>query len=513
MDLFSIISGFEDIERSYLEAKKLRDDASLMIDKLSHGMGIYTEQLKELPGKISLLNERKSLARDSWEIENGIYEASVLEKETFLSMHSKESFLDSSALSERQSKTVSLKEEIKKLFEKHGEWKKSLDDTPKPEPELFDLVNGLNEKIREAEYQEDFANHIKEENKRLMVVIQERLRMAECARDGKCDSCGQILPEIERQGSIMKQINLAKESEAQIKEIPEIPDLKTLYLALDSAKQKFDDRRAELSARPSQIKAEMQIIESGIQAKYSEQKQIDAEISAINDRASQAFKDKVSALDGKIKNIEIDKVRAESNWKGFKDSIEEAESQKENLEKKIKETSTLISDQTEARSLYSDLMTVFGPKGYRSICFDGLVARIGKRAGEIMEIMTQSIYSTYLNQVSEDSKGNMKLILKPTVLCRGKEVPKDFLSGGLEDRISLAYDVSISEAAGDGLPLLLDEVLSALDDVGKAEAMVLLETISKTRPVLVIDHASEFKAMFTNTIKVTYENEESVLSM
>jgi DNA repair exonuclease SbcCD ATPase subunit len=169
---------------------------------------------------------------------------------------------------------------------------------------------------------------------------------------------------------------------------------------------------------------------------------------------------------------------------------------------------------TQAKADYDlalDLVEIFGPKGYRAVCFDGLIEKISDRAGQLLGVMTEGLYGTRLEQMGQDSKGNQKLILKPVIIKNASEVPLDDLSGGAEERVALAYDIAVAEAAGEGMPLLLDEVLSALDAVGKSEAMALLEEVSKTRPVLVIDHSSEFKAMFSQTIKVVYQQEESRL--
>jgi len=126
-------------------------------------------------------------------------------------------------------------------------------------------------------------------------------------------------------------------------------------------------------------------------------------------------------------------------------------------------------------------------------------------------VMTDALYTTRLDRMGQDSKGNQKLILKPVIVKGGTEVPKDDLSGGAETRVALAYDVAIAEAAGEGYPLLLDEVLEGMDDIGKSEAMTLLEEVSKTRPVIVIDHSSQFKALFTKILMVSYKDEESCL--
>jgi len=125
--------------------------------------------------------------------------------------------------------------------------------------------------------------------------------------------------------------------------------------------------------------------------------------------------------------------------------------------------------------------------------------------------MTDEVYSTSLIQIREDSKGASKLVLRPAISKGGQEVPLDDLSGGARRMVMLAYDVAVSETIADSAPLLLDEALDGLDVVGKSEAMRLLESVSKTRPVFVIDHSSEFKSSFSQIITVSHKNGESCL--
>ena len=55
-------------------------------------------------------------------------------------------------------------------------------------------------------------------------------------------------------------------------------------------------------------------------------------------------------------------------------------------------------------------------------------------------------------------------------------------------------------------PMTLDEPFEGLDVVGREDVIHLLEKISERRQIIVIDHASEAKAMFSNIIRVELKN-------
>lgn len=250
-----------------------------------------------------------------------------------------------------------------------------------------------------------------------------------------------------------------------------------------------------------------------------------AEINAIDAQIKSAENDfdvKKRLLDSELKQVifEIDqKVKqADAQSRLLKLELDQAtkafleiEKQEAELKKRLEEIDSKINNLTSELNEALDLIDLFGPKGFRSVCFDGLIERIAQRASQLFSLMTEGVYSTILVQIGEDSKGSSKLVLKPKITKGGQEVPMDDLSGGARKMAMLAYDVAVSETIADSAPLLLDEALDGLDVVGKSEAMRLLESVSRIRPVYVIDHSSEFKSSFSQVLTVIHRNGESQL--
>jgi DNA repair exonuclease SbcCD ATPase subunit len=301
----------------------------------------------------------------------------------------------------------------------------------------------------------------------------------------------------------------ATDLELQIKPSPPRQDINELPLR--DAEAALTNRKSELSALPNRIKSEMLAIESDI-------RNLNSIIELMQTKQSQELghaiveSNKIESLESKglaeFKN-ELSKaeIMSETSEKALTDAAEDLEKQKATKES----IQQIISSKADEMTILQDLSELFGSKGYRSVYFDSMISRISDKAGSLMSIMTDGVYSTRLEQIGSDSKGNSKVILKPYITKGGQDVPPDDMSGGAEDRAMLAYDIAIGEIDSDGPPLFLDESVGGIDYVGKMEMMTLLEEVSRHRPVIVIDHSESFKAAFTNIISIDYSKGNSVL--
>lgn len=513
MDLLSIISGLEIIDTALIVSKEKRDVAKEELQKIEGQQMAFDVQLGDFPDKIHKIQEQQGLANEKWD--KALKELDEVKetrdkKEPELIKERSNDFI--AATGRLVGLILDIIDEIQSLSTSYKELKASLDDTMKPEPQLYKSVSDAKDNLSFAKQLNEDVEKQEKLNKRYTDKMNQELRLAEEAKIGTCGSCKQQLPQWDR--NLKEQEHRKKYEEYKnniIEELDEKIDLSLRDKKLDNAKEGLMKRKIELESLPRKIKAEMSVFESRINEKISEKKSIESEVERIDQEIKSEYNKKIKELK--------DAVDLSSNRELF--CLKEVESLENDHNSIIKERKVIedrlskLKDKKQEKendlNLSLDLIELFGPKGYRAVCFGGLVDRISDRAGYLLQIMTDGLYSTRLDQLKSDSKGNQKLILKPIVLKDSMEVPLDDLSGGAEDRIALAYDVAVSEAAGDGLPLLLDEVLTALDDIGKSEAMILLEEVSKSRPVVVVDHASEFKAMFNQVQTVIYQNGESRL--
>jgi ABC-type lipoprotein export system ATPase subunit/RNA polymerase-binding transcription factor DksA len=512
-DLLSIISGLEQLDEGAVDAKAKKKVCEESITHFEGQKIAYNAQLNEIPTRVTAASKKKSDTSIKLTIIQKSLEIAIKERDNKIPVVQREvaGRVEKETIVYKE-KLLFLAEEIKKLTHQKLDLKTRIDDTPKPEPQLYADVKYAEGEVLDAEQSYKDSQHIERENERYSKLIDQERAMAEAANLGKCDSCGQDLPVERRKFDYDLHMQKASDYNKKIQEVPARPNITSLRFKYNAAVEKLREREYELRKQPDEVKTQIQLLEERINAKKQEEISVNHIINGVRNKIRNECNERIRLLDDEVHQLESEMAYVNSVFNQAKENYESILSEQEGIKSRLFSIERRLTGQKEELNLALDLMDLFGPKGYRAVCFDGLVHRISERAGELLQIMTDGLYSTYLEQMGQDSKGNQKLILKPVVLKGSVEVPRDDLSGGAEDRIALAYDVAVSEAAGDDMPLLLDEALTALDAVGKTEAMAVLEEVSKSRPVLVIDHASEFKAMFTQVQRIVYKDGYSRLN-
>lgn len=511
-ELLSTMAGLEELDRALEKAKDLKTHRQSQVNLTQGKIELANEWLKEFPTKIKEAEEALAiLTANQLEAQARHLELEKINKErveTFQLQHKADLKQKEEEKDQILSVVAPKATEARRVYQ---EIEAKIKDVPKVEQSYFLKVSEAKTALQNFNAQLKEKNRIADKNAKLLDKIQNELDQMDKAKDGKCSSCSQPLPLWEMESHKNKHLDRAQEYEAQLETEIELDEsiLPTLEKDLEEAEHLLAARKAELNVLPSQLESEKKTA----LALYN---QANAEVNAINSNyktdlmgIEQEFKTKVQSL---LQEIHLSKVACEKNDAAVLSAQKELDLRSQEHKARIDEVEKLSKDLKEAEASLSealDLIEIFGPKGYRSVCFDGLIQRISDRAGQLISVLSDGVYSTYLEQIGSDSKGNQKLVLKPMILRSGQEVYDDDLSGGFEDRIALAYDLAVSEAAGDGLPLLLDEVLKGLDASGKIEAMSLLEEVAKIRPVLVIDHTTEMKALFHQSIRIVNENDLS----
>lgn len=326
----------------------------------------------------------------------------------------------------------------------------------------------------------------------------------ESSHNGTCDHCNQDLPSHMREKHINDLLVSVPRWENMIKDVPATVDTADIQAQLNDALQAYAKRKADLESGPARLQLEVNFLQRGIvQQKHSM-------MALVNSKGS-AIKDSTMRLSVKIRELDHERTMLEHSVNSLQKQLESAKihldqvkNQEAQIQAEIDTNKVRIFTLQKELDQALDLIDLF--KGFRQVCFEGLIARISDRAGDLLSLMTDGVYSTRIDQVGETSLGEMKLILKPMITKGGHDVPNDDLSGGARRTVMLAYDVAVAEAVGNSNVLFLDEALDGLDTIGKSEALRLLEEVSRTRAVLVIDHSSEIRAEFSSIIKITYKN-------
>lgn len=280
----------------------------------------------------------------------------------------------------------------------------------KPESELVLAVSTAKGSLILAENANISKQTIRNANIRIQDQINAIIKQLEQpSKTGYCNDCGQVLPEENREAHMNKLIEKADGLATQIQ--PEELNVPTENFKheVEEAQRVLSKRTAELDIAPSIARGEIRIIESQMDQLFKEAADIVAsqkrELSDLNKKQEDFLKE----LDRFLYDLNKDYNHKTELLKNAQESmgrinIREHECQVE-FDKYEDQHKKLLQEMDETL----DLIDLFGPKGFRSVCFDGIIERISDRASQLLLLMTDDVYSTRIEQAGETSKGEGKV--------------------------------------------------------------------------------------------------------
>lgn len=160
---------------------------------------------------------------------------------------------------------------------------------------------------------------------------------------------------------------------------------------------------------------------------------------------------------------------------------------------------------------YTDLI-----KGFRNKVFDEVLESIGTEASNILaELPNAQDIAIDFRSERETGTGTIEQRIKPVITVHGVERGLDASSsGGQYTSVALAVDLAVIKVVSSRMGcdlqwLVLDETFGGHDVVTKAACLELLQVFARDKLVLVVDHATEVKEMFSQEIVVEYNNKKS----
>lgn len=152
-------------------------------------------------------------------------------------------------------------------------------------------------------------------------------------------------------------------------------------------------------------------------------------------------------------------------------------------------------------------------KGYIGSIFDEVLADISHETNAILAQLPNTAHCLlhWRSETETQAKKTVKKIV-PVVSIRGIEAPyKSGCSGGMISVIELACDLAVAKVVQrrtGNIPgwLILDESFEGLGTVEKEACMAMLQEYAQDRLIIIVDHASEFKEMFSQVITVEYKD-------
>jgi len=166
-----------------------------------------------------------------------------------------------------------------------------------------------------------------------------------------------------------------------------------------------------------------------------------------------------------------------------------------------------------------DFLALLGNDGFLGVIFDDVLREIETEANERLGRLANVSHCTiqFKSEV-ETQKGTVNKKITPVVFVNGVEAKlKSGLSGGMYTSVEGVVDLavmSVVQQRTGALPgfLFLDESFNGQGKATKEATMEVLRDFGQTKLVVVIDHNSEFKEMFSQFIDVTYKDGYSEVS-
>lgn len=182
-------------------------------------------------------------------------------------------------------------------------------------------------------------------------------------------------------------------------------------------------------------------------------------------------------------------------------------------EARMRELAYDAEDVERRLQVETDFAGLVGREGFLGAIFDEVLAEIAEATNAILAaVPNTSNVSIQFKTESFTQKGTTKKTIVPVVSIGGHEAPMaSGLSGGMTTTVELAVDLAITEVVGrrtGSAPgwLILDESFDGLGLVEKEACLEILQKFAENRLLLVVDHDTAFKEMFTKTIEIECSN-------
>lgn len=283
------------------------------------------------------------------------------------------------------------------------------------------------------------------------------------------------------------------------------------------------DLSARIAGEQAMAMAARDLFEAEKRAKLAklngERTSIHFEMSAKKMKVGETFDADLQAANDLIQHVERQEGQAMLLQKEFDQltaavakSTAALTSSAELVAQKIAET----EDLRNRLNAEKDFQLLMGRTGFLSSIFDEVLAEISEEINKIVgAIPNTSHVSVSFSSESYTQKGSIKKKILPVVSVGGQQTSLAAgLSGGMQTSVDLAVDLAILSVVSrrTGVSpgwLILDEAFDGLDVTCKEAVFEMLQRHAQDKLILVIDHSSETKELFSQVIEIVYKNGES----
>lgn len=184
--------------------------------------------------------------------------------------------------------------------------------------------------------------------------------------------------------------------------------------------------------------------------------------------------------------------------------------------KQIDDIQTGSSDLSQRIELLQTISQILSPLGVPAYVMDAVIQGLNDRIQDVIQLVWPNSYYELL-AFKENKSGSVTSKMSDSLTVDGVKRPLGSLSGGERRCLSLAIDFALADivsryTGADLNPLILDEPFDHLDTANRTKVIDLLREMGQKRCIVVIDHASEAKAMFDRSLVVTKRNGISTIN-
>jgi len=244
------------------------------------------------------------------------------------------------------------------------------------------------------------------------------------------------------------------------------------------------------------------------------------------------YKNIIDKCQDKIKELKDSYIKTESRLlelksfiklkyqelKSIKSSIDFQNNLLNNITKNQNILLKISEEKNETTNKINILQTVsqiVSPTGIQAYILDSVVDTFNDKINSNLQVSWPNC-SYELKTFKENKSGSVVAKMSDNLTINGESMSVGALSGGERRNLALSIDLAlldtyISYSGLDLNPIILDEPFDHLDFSNRSRIFELLQESSKNRQIIVIDHSSEFKALFDNIITVSKKNDISTL--
>ena len=186
--------------------------------------------------------------------------------------------------------------------------------------------------------------------------------------------------------------------------------------------------------------------------------------------------------------------------------------------KRLETAQARAAEVTGRLAAEEDFLALVGRQGFLGAIYDEVLWEVSDETNRILSGIPNTAH-VLVNFKSETltQKGKISKEIVPVATINGHEAPlKAGCSGGMYGAVELAVDLAVGAVVSrrtGAVPnwVILDEAFEGLGPIEKAGCLEILQSCAADKLILVVDHASEIKEAYPQTIDVEYSHEVSRL--